>query len=862
MEENLHVRFSENTPNNLGGGPNWLFNIDALSKIINYQPIVAQYNDFSGTKASNGARKEKEPERDYILLPLWTADSPLSTTLKSSQDNEFQPSNDGAKKDKGNKTISGICFIQRLHSLSDGCEKCILYGKIEEEMYVFQPPGCEDPDLPDKVYKVKKALYGLHQAPRAKPLESDGFDQIVDFLNASQIKYALTMSLTIYTLDGKKVVINEASIRHDFKLNDTEGTSCLSNAVIFEELARMGAKTTSWNEFSSSMVSVIICIANNQKFNFSKYILPFYMFPSGEDRMQLKELMKLCTNLSNKVLDFENEVIEMKSSHKAKIKELESRVGKLEEENMSLTKELKSFNLMVESSTIKETVMDKEESSKQRRQIADIDTDVKVNLENVYNLDMAHKETVLIMQDIIVDEVSTGGGELNATNENPVSAAPTNITSAQSSVSTKISVDITTALKAKGIVFHDKEESTTRTASSKSQDKDKGKAKLVKEPKILKLRKAQIALDEEVARRIETEWNANMKDNIDWIKVVEQVQSRQSDTEGLEMDAERIKDPRKRTRKEKVEKDQTVKKQKGDELEHDNAKKQRLLSPEWNTHVVVWRNKADLDMMSMDDLYNNTKVYEPEVKGMDSSSSSTKNMDFVSSSNNNSSRINRTLNSVQAVNTANGISTACTQVNAAFSINIDNLSDVVISSLFASQPSGPQLVHEDLEEIYPDDIEKIDLRWQMAMLTMRARRFLKRTRRKLTVNGNETIDFDKSNVECYNCHKSRHFARECKAPRNQDTKHKESLRRSVPVEITNSIALVSCDGLSRYDWNEFVNKPVVENSNANSSEEETKAVRKNDDALIIEEWVSDNKEENVSQPKIEKKIVRPRIVKK
>ncbi|GKB86400.1 hypothetical protein Tco_0958672 [Tanacetum coccineum] len=63
-----------------------------------------------------------------------------------------------------------------------------------------------------------------------------------------------------------------------------------------------------------------------------------------------------------------------------------------------------------------------------------------------------------------------------------------------------------------------------------------------------------------------------------------------------------------------------------------NQKLLRSLSPEWNTHVVVWRNKTDLDTMSIDDLYNNLKVYEPEVKGMSSSSSSTHNMAFVSSS--------------------------------------------------------------------------------------------------------------------------------------------------------------------------------------------------------------------------------------
>ncbi|GJX91707.1 hypothetical protein Tco_0345033 [Tanacetum coccineum] len=109
-----------------------------------------------------------------------------------------------------------------------------------------------------------------------------------------------------------------------------------------------------------------------------------------------------------------------------------------------------------------------------------------------------------------------------------------------------------------------------------------------------------------------------------------------------------------------------------------NQKLLRSLSPEWNTHAVVWRNKVDLDTMSMDDLYNNLKVYEPEVKGMSSSSSSTQNMAFVSSSNNNTSSTN------EVVNTAHRVSTASTQVNAANSTNIDNLSDAVICAFLAS----------------------------------------------------------------------------------------------------------------------------------------------------------------------------------
>ncbi|GKA80741.1 retrovirus-related pol polyprotein from transposon TNT 1-94 [Tanacetum coccineum] len=287
-----------------------------------------------------------------------------------------------------------------------------------------------------------------------------------------------------------------------------------------------------------------------------------------------------------------------------------------------------------------------------------------------------------------------------------------------------------------------------------------------------------------------------------------------------------------------------------------------------------------------------------------------RNMAFMSSSNNNTSSTN------EAVNTAHGVSTASTQVNAANFIN-----------------------------------------WKTELMLLL---------RKLTVNGNETIGFDKSKVECYNCHKRGHFARECRAPRNQDNKNKESSRRSVPVEISTSTALVSCDGLGRYDWSDQAEEgpnyalmsyssssPDSEVSNdsicsksclktieslksqndqllkdlkkyelmvlayktslesveeklevykANESiylqdikelkfeihlgeidireikkkleivqknemafnliKEEPKVNRKNDDAPITKKWVSDDEKEDVSQRKTEKKIVRPSVVKK
>nr|GEX92374.1 transposon Ty3-I Gag-Pol polyprotein [Tanacetum cinerariifolium] len=191
---------------------------------------------------------------------------------------------------------------------------------------------------------------------------------------------------------GNKVVINEASIRHDLKLNDAEDTT-ISDAPSSSQPHRKHKprrKERKETEVSPTKIHTedhVTTTSNDP-------------LPSGEDRMQLKELMDFYTNLSNKVLDLENEVIEMKSSHKAKITELESMVEKLEDKNKSLTKEVKISNTKVESPAIKETVMDKEESSKQERKITDINADADVNLENVYNLDMAHEETVLSMQDV------------------------------------------------------------------------------------------------------------------------------------------------------------------------------------------------------------------------------------------------------------------------------------------------------------------------------------------------------------------------------------------------------------------------------------------------------------------------------
>nr|GEY39215.1 putative ribonuclease H-like domain-containing protein [Tanacetum cinerariifolium] len=187
-----------------------------------------------------------------------------------------------------------------------------------------------------------------------------------------------------------------------------------------------------------------------------------------------------------------------------------------------------------------------------------------------------------------------------------------------------------------------------------------------------------------------------------------------------------------------------------------NQKFFRSFSQEWTMHNIMWRNKPDIETLSLDDLFNNLKACESEVMGTSSSTINSHNVAFLSSSSTNS--ITRT------INTAQGVNTASTHGAADSSITIKNFSDAVIYSFFASQPSISQLDNEDLQQIHPDDLKEMDLSTTTAF------------------TNKERIGFDKTKVECFNSHKRGHFARERRAPRAQDSKNREPIRRTVPVE--------------------------------------------------------------------------------
>nr|GEW87058.1 hypothetical protein [Tanacetum cinerariifolium] len=185
-----------------------------------------------------------------------------------------------------------------------------------------------------------------------------------------------------------------------------------------------------------------------------------------------------------------------------------------------------------------------------------------------------------------------------------------------------------------------------------------------------------------------------------------------------------------------------------DGTEDINLKFLRSLPSKWKTHTLIWRNKAKLEEQSLDNLFNNLKIYEAEVNGSSTSSQNTHNIASVSSNNTNSTN--------KLVNVIPSVSATSSKAIVSALLNVDSLSDAVIYSFFASQSNSPQLDNEDLKQIDPDDLEEIDLK-------------------NLGANGTDTIGFNMSKVECYNCHRRGHFAKECISPR--DNRNIEATKR-------------------------------------------------------------------------------------
>ncbi|GKD99392.1 hypothetical protein Tco_1387376, partial [Tanacetum coccineum] len=218
----------------------------------------------------------------------------------------------------------------------------------------------------------------------------------------------------------------------------------------------------------------------------------------------------------------------------------------------------------------------------------------------------------------------------------------------------------------------------------------------------------------------------------------------------------------------------------------------RSLPPEWNTHVVVWMNKADIETMIIDDLYNNFIIFELDVKKYVGASTGAQNLAFMTAPSTSSTNDVNTANPIYKVSTvSSNINTAYPQVSTA------NFSDNTVYAFMVENPNGSNLLQQDLEQIHEDDLEVMDLKWQLSLLSMRAKTYFQRTGNKIFINASDIVGYDKTKVECFNCHKMGYFSREYRAPRSKEGrfKYQDNTKKQGNNEDTSLKALLAIDGV-------------------------------------------------------------------
>nr|GEW08278.1 hypothetical protein [Tanacetum cinerariifolium] len=884
-------------------------------------------------------------------------------------------------------------------------KSAFLYRTIEEEVYVCQPPGYEDLGYPNKFYKVVKALYELHQAPRAwsmlmtsflalliktygklastpidtgKPLLKDPDGEDVDvhtytsmigslmYLTSSRPDIMFAVYARIDCLPNEEILIELARMgyeKHSTKLTfykaffsvqwkflihtilqcmsakritwnefsssmasvviclSTERIDCLPNEEILIELARMGyekhstkltfykaffsvqwkflihtilqcmsAKRITWNEFSSSMASVVICLSTGRKFNFSKYNFDSLMRnvdSSSKFYMDVGE-QQAADDIANIAADDVDDVVaedvteptlpspiptttppppqELPSTSQvaptprpSPIAQLSSPpqqqqpsqptiismdiLHTLQETCIALTRRVKNL----EQDKIAQALEITRGCIQTGRIIADIDADKDVTLEDVedeknaefeknadvqgrleesqakvYHIDLEHAGKVLRMSydDIRpifekyfnsnVAFLEKGKEELEE-EESRSLKRKTKSSEEKAAKKQKLDEEICKATTARriqtrvefGYILHKDQAGEslsihiTFSFTFNSQQEIDHKYPTIAKITVLdteKFEQWQFRIQQYLQHEHYALWeviefedsyvvpaNTTTIDTTSGEKsgrtvtlTAEDMQRKKNDVKARTTlllslpDEHQLRFKGSETLKQTFTRLQVIVGQlqfMDVEIEQDdlNQKFFTSLAPEWLMHTIVWRNKSDLDTMSLDDLYNHLKVYESEVQKK--SEPNSQNMAFISSAKHSSG--NEDGNTVC-------VPTASTNVPTA-SASVATISQDTTCAYIASQSSD---------------------------------KFWKKTWKKISIQGSDVTGFDKSKVECFNCHKMGHFARECRAPRSQDRGRRDSYRQGSKAEEQAPKALMAIDERSNKN-NEGLGYTVV-----------------------------------------------------
>ncbi|GJR71114.1 putative ribonuclease H-like domain-containing protein [Tanacetum coccineum] len=853
VEENLHIRFLEEKPIIAGDGPKWLFDIDVLTKSMDYVLVVAgtNSNDFVSTEESISRghfNKETGSSQDYILMPMWKDGSLFDSSSKNASNDEPQPSSDAGKKDdegvnkesgfddqerpknstqdvntagpsinttstnfntgslninivsptvttapleathadffgdetevdmsnitttypvpstpntrihkdysldhvfvlsslgtarrltkttneqgksqKGNPSIKGPRWIEAMqeelmqfknkkdergivirnkarlvaqgYTQEEGIDydevfapvvrikaiwlflayasfkdfivyqinvkSAFLYGKIEEEVYVCQPLGFEDPEFTDRIYKVEKALYGLHQAPRA------WYETLSTYLLDNGFQRG-QIDKTLFIKKVKSDILLVQVYVDDIIFGSTKKKLCSE----FEKLMPKKFQMSSMGELTFFLGLQVTQKDDGIFISQDKYV----------DEI-LKKFGFLTVKTASTPMETSKPLLKDTEAEDVDIHLYRSMIG----------------SLMYLTSLRPDIIYLKGQPKLGLWYPKDSPFDLEAYSDSDYaGASLDRKSTTGVRADAVMkccDAVTKW-----------VVTASYRVGDAIS----RLEMDLETA-------------QTTTTA------------------KLPILKQGEYDM-----------WRLGVSNTFKYKDYLSM---------GCLL-----------TTEDKVQKKNDVKAMNHKEVSENSseANDEYFSAPSNRSTLDSICNRASKDYtMSFDGLYNNFKIVEQEVKGATSSnlSSSSQNMAFVSS-----------LSSTNEVNTAYRVSTANTKVSpASTQVSTANLSDDTVYAFLASQPNGSQLVYEDLEQIHKDDIEEMDLKWQLTLLSMRTRGFFQKTGRKITINGSDTAGYDKSKVECFNCHKMRHFARECRGYRNQDSRNRNqySSRRTV-----------------------------------------------------------------------------------